>query len=43
MYLADRAGFHIAATTIALYKILALEGAKIPDPRTVEYTGDAFR
>jgi hypothetical protein len=43
MYLADRAGFLIAATTIALYDIVPLEGAKIPDPNTIEYTDAAFR
>jgi hypothetical protein len=43
MYLADRAGFNIAATTIALYKIVPLEGAEIPDPDTIEYTDTAFR
>jgi hypothetical protein len=42
-YLADRAGFHIAATTIALYNIVPLEGAKIPDPNTIEYTDSGFR
>lgn len=43
MYLADRAGFHIAASTVALYNIVPLEGANIPDPNTVEYTDTAFR
>jgi hypothetical protein len=43
MYLADRAGFLIAATTIALYNIVPLEGAKIPDPNTIEYTDAVFR
>jgi hypothetical protein len=43
MYLADSAGFQIAATTIALYDIVPLEGAKIPDPNIIEYTDAAFR
>jgi hypothetical protein len=43
MYLADRAGFNIAATTIALYNIVPLEGAEIPDPNTIEYTDTTFR
>lgn len=43
MYLGDRAGFHVAATIIALYNIVPLEGAKIPDPNAVEYTDAAFR
>jgi hypothetical protein len=43
MYLADRAGFHISATTIALYNIVPLEGAEIPEPDTIEYADTAFR
>jgi hypothetical protein len=43
MYLADRTGFHIAATTIALYNIVPLEGEEIPDPNTIEYTNTIFR
>jgi len=43
MYLADRTGFHIAATTIALYNIVPLEGEEIPDPNTIEYTKTALR
>jgi len=43
MYLADRTGFHIAATTTALYNIGPLEGTEIPDPDTIEYTDTGFR
>ena len=43
MYLADRTGFHIAATTIALYNIVPLEGEEIPDPNTIEYKKTALR
>jgi hypothetical protein len=43
MYLADRAGFNIAATTIALYNVTPLEGAEIPDANTIEYTDTIFR
>jgi hypothetical protein len=43
MHLADRSGFLIAATTIALYNIVPLEGATIPDPNTIEYSDATFR
>jgi Cytochrome P450 len=43
MYLADRAGFHIAVTTIASYNVVPLEGAEIPDPNSIEYADSALR
>jgi len=42
-YLADRSGFHIAASTAALYDIVPLEGRTRPDPKSVEYTDTLFR
>jgi hypothetical protein len=43
MYLAERVGFHIAVTTMALYKILPLEGKEVPAPEVVRYDGDLIR
>lgn len=43
MYLADRLGFHIAATTLYLYEILPLEGKERHRPDTVGYTGNTIR
>ncbi|PVF93570.1 cytochrome P450 [Serendipita vermifera] len=38
MHLAERVIFHLVATTVSLYKIVPLEGKKIPDPNSIEYT-----
>ncbi|KAG8805393.1 hypothetical protein FRC17_005540 [Serendipita sp. 399] len=43
MYLADRAGFHVAATTVSLFHILPLEGNQRPDPATVKYADMPLR
>ena len=43
MYLADRLGFHYAATMAALFSILPLEGKTIPDPETIVYSDVALR
>lgn len=43
MYLADRIGFHIAATTLALYGICPLEGQAAPTPNTARYNGELIR
>ncbi|KAG8797782.1 hypothetical protein FRC17_007646 [Serendipita sp. 399] len=42
MYLADRAGFHIAASTMSLFDVLPLEGQTVPHPDDVEYSTSAF-
>jgi hypothetical protein len=42
-YIADRSGFHVAASTAALYDIAPLEGRTRPDPKSVKYTDTAFR
>jgi hypothetical protein len=41
--MADRIGFHLAATLLALYSISPLRGQKIPHPDTIEYTDRAIR
>ena len=43
MYLADRIGFHMAASMVALYNIVPLEGQARPKPETVEYTDAGIR
>jgi cytochrome P450 len=43
MSLADRIGFHIAATTMSLFQILPLEGKQAPTPDTAVYFGDLLR
>lgn len=43
MYLADKVAFHLAITILALFNIVPLDGCKIPDPDTIEYTDTAFR
>jgi hypothetical protein len=43
MYFADRVAFHMVTTTISLFKIEPLEGQKIPDPTTIEYSPKAVQ
>jgi hypothetical protein len=43
MYLADKMAFHLGFTTMALFDITPLDGHKIPDPSTIEYTDATFR
>ncbi|PVF92944.1 cytochrome P450 [Serendipita vermifera] len=43
MHLADKVAFHVAATTMALFDVVPLEGRTIPDPDSVEYTDAALR
>ncbi|KIM23782.1 hypothetical protein M408DRAFT_250244 [Serendipita vermifera MAFF 305830] len=43
MYLADRTGFHVAASLVALYDLVPLKGQSRPDPASVVYTDAAFR
>lgn len=38
MHLADRLVLHIVTMIISLYKVEPLEGEKIPDPESIEYT-----
>lgn len=38
MYLADRLAFHVMVMVNSLFHIVPLEGKKIPDPNTVEWT-----
>ncbi|KIM28343.1 hypothetical protein M408DRAFT_329443 [Serendipita vermifera MAFF 305830] len=38
MYLADRIGFHIAATMVSLFEVTPLKGASRPEPGSTEYT-----
>lgn len=38
MHLAERVVFHFVTTVIALYQVVPLEGCKIPDPNSIEYT-----
>ncbi|KAG8823833.1 hypothetical protein FS842_009474 [Serendipita sp. 407] len=42
MYLADRTGFHIAASTLSLFEVLPLEGQPAPKPDEVKYSTSAF-
>jgi hypothetical protein len=41
--LADRVGFQVATATMALYKILPLEGKEVPSPDTIRYAGNVIR
>ncbi|PVF92950.1 cytochrome P450 [Serendipita vermifera] len=43
MYIADKAAFHLAITTLALFSVVPLKGYQIPDPSTIEYTDTGFR
>ncbi|PVF92949.1 cytochrome P450 [Serendipita vermifera] len=43
MYLADKVAFHLVVTTMALFDITPLDGCKVPDPNTIEYTDTAFQ
>ncbi|PVF98743.1 cytochrome P450 [Serendipita vermifera] len=43
MHMADRIGFHLAATILALYSISPLKDQIIPDPNTIEYTDRVIR
>jgi hypothetical protein len=43
MYLADKVAFHIGITILTLFNIVPLDGCKVPDPDTIEYTDTAFR
>lgn len=43
MYFADRVVLHVVATIISLFHIAPLDGKKIPDPQSVEYTDLAIR
>ncbi|PVG01724.1 hypothetical protein CPB86DRAFT_781100 [Serendipita vermifera] len=43
MYLADKLSFHLGITVAALLKIVPLEGCKVPDPNTIEYTDTGIR
>jgi hypothetical protein len=43
MHLADKILFHVAATTVSLFTVTPLDGSRIPDPNTVEYTDAALR
>lgn len=42
IYLAERVGFHIAASIVSLFKILPLEDQTVPRPEDVEYIKNAF-
>ncbi|PVF98744.1 cytochrome P450 [Serendipita vermifera] len=43
VHLADRVGFHLATTLLALYSILPLEGHKVPDPNSIQYNDGTIR
>lgn len=43
MYLADRAGFHIAASVTSVYRILPREENVVPSVDNLEYTDSPFR
>jgi hypothetical protein len=43
MYLADRTGFHVAASTIAVFDVAPIPGKDRPKPELAEYTDAAFR
>jgi hypothetical protein len=43
MYLADRLMFHLVATIVSLYKVEPLEGEKVPDRKSVEYSPKAVQ
>ncbi|PVF93566.1 cytochrome P450 [Serendipita vermifera] len=43
MYFADRVAFHMVTTIISLYNVEPLEGQKIPDPTTIEYSPKAVQ
>ncbi|PVG01693.1 cytochrome P450 [Serendipita vermifera] len=38
MYLGERLALHLVITLNSLFQIVPLEGQKVPDPKTVEYT-----
>jgi hypothetical protein len=38
MYLADRLAFHVMVMANSLFHILPLEGKKIPEPDSIEWT-----
>lgn len=43
MHLADRFGFHLVTTIMAVYDVLPLEGAPPLDPNAIQYTGNLIR
>ena len=43
MYFADRAAFHIALASVALFNILPLQGEKVPHIDDIEYTKDVTK
>jgi hypothetical protein len=38
MYLADRLAFHVMVMTNSLFHIVPLEGRKVPDPSSIQWT-----
>jgi hypothetical protein len=43
MYLADKVAFHLVVTALSLLKIVPLDGRKVPDPSTIEYSDAGIR
>lgn len=43
MYFADRTGFHLVTTAIALFDINSLPGESVPHPATVQYLKRGMR
>ncbi|KIM28401.1 hypothetical protein M408DRAFT_140803 [Serendipita vermifera MAFF 305830] len=43
LYLADRIGFDFSACMAALFSLVPLEGKKVPDPNTVEYSDTGMK
>lgn len=43
MHLADRFGFHLATSIMAVYDVLPMEGRPPLDPKGIEYKGNLIR